>query len=295
MDALSVPRPDGFSSRFFHRYWEIVVRDVILAVQDFFHSGMVTPGLNSNFIVLLLNMRDSITIDQFRPIVLGNFLFKAFSKILADRGFSAPTHLLYVYDVLIFCKGTIRNLRRVEHAFKVYGSISGQLFNWISSARISSLRSLVGMQIGRLPFSYLGVPLFRGKPRKSVLMPFKDKILSKFAKWKATYLHARVSDFIRDSRWILDYRFRARFPDLCFRIGRIAISPLTYYLVWPHSMEVWRSVYDANHLGIGCMHNCVDDLLILREFGLSGRPGLIRLPGVFVNPNSSGLIPSDQT
>ncbi|KAK3204874.1 hypothetical protein Dsin_018920 [Dipteronia sinensis] len=36
---------------------------------------------------------------------------------------------------------------------------------------------------------------------------------------------------------------------------------------------VWRSVYDVNHLGIGCMLNCVDDLLVLRQFGLSARPG----------------------
>ncbi|KAK3218439.1 hypothetical protein Dsin_012409 [Dipteronia sinensis] len=54
----------------------------------------------------------------------------------------------------------------------------------------------------------------------------------------ATHLHARVSDFIRDGRWILDGHFRARFPDLCFRIGRIAISPMTDYLVWPRSREV---------------------------------------------------------
>ncbi|KAK3212741.1 hypothetical protein Dsin_017447 [Dipteronia sinensis] len=325
MDALSAPRPDGFSCRFFQRCWEIVGRDVILAVQDFFHSGVVTPGLNSNFIVLLPKMRDSITIDQFRPIVLGNFRFKVSSKILADRdrhvedctalasdcvnvvykkcyggnvamtidirkafdtldwkflcqvlmafgfsqtfmdwivsimgssklsilingsppgyfgcsrgvrpgdplsplffgiaedflsrllsrmvasdqlfpisypiGFSAPTHLLYADDVLIFCRGTVKNLRRVVHAFRVYGSISGQLVNWskssiifgssVSPARISSLQSLVGMQIGQLPFSYLGVPLFRGKPRKSILMPIADKILSKFSKWKGKSL-----------------------------------------------------------------------------------------------------------
>ncbi|KAK3212772.1 hypothetical protein Dsin_017478 [Dipteronia sinensis] len=114
--------------------------------------------------------------------------------ISSPRGFSAPTQLLYADDVLIFCKGTIRNLRRVVHAFKVYGSISGQLVNWskssiflgssVSPARISSLQFLVGIQIGRLPFYYLGVPLFPGKPRKSVLMPIADKILSKFAKWK---------------------------------------------------------------------------------------------------------------
>ncbi|KAK3221896.1 hypothetical protein Dsin_008921 [Dipteronia sinensis] len=85
MDALSAPGLDGFSGRFFQRCWEIVGRDVVLLVQDFFHSRVVTPGLNSNFIVLLPKMRDSITIDQFRPIVLGNFLFKVSSKILADR------------------------------------------------------------------------------------------------------------------------------------------------------------------------------------------------------------------
>ncbi|KAK3221897.1 hypothetical protein Dsin_008922 [Dipteronia sinensis] len=84
--------------------------------------------------------------------------------------FPAPTHLLYADDVLIFCRGTVRNLMRVVHAFRVYDSISDQLVNWskssiffgslVSLARISSLQSLVGMQIGRLPFSYLEVPLF---------------------------------------------------------------------------------------------------------------------------------------
>ena len=42
-----------------------------------------------------------------------------------------------------------------------------------------------------------------------------------------THLHARVSDFIRDGRWILEDRFRARFLDLYFRIERIVISLVT--------------------------------------------------------------------
>ncbi|KAK3212733.1 hypothetical protein Dsin_017439 [Dipteronia sinensis] len=159
----------------------------------------------------------------------------------------------------------------------------------------------------------------------------------------ATHLYARVFDFIRDGRWILNYRFLARFSDLCFRIGRIAISPVTDYLVWPHSREgsvsckttysrmfhdipqcplatalweavfsafqrhvsadtwgsffsaalslVWHSVYDANRLGIGCIRNCVDDLLILHRFGLSGRPGkapVIR--SVVWSPHAPGWI-----
>ena len=31
---------------------------------------------------------------------------------------------------------------------------------------------------------------------------------------------------------------------------------------------VWRAVFDANRLEIGCMRNCVDDLLILHCFDL---------------------------
>ncbi|KAK2663348.1 hypothetical protein Ddye_001922 [Dipteronia dyeriana] len=145
----------------------------------------------------------------------------------------------------------------------------------------------------------------------------------------AIHLQARVSNFIRDGRWILDDRFRARFLDLCFWIDKIVISPVKNYLVWPHSRDgivsykvaysgmfhdilaqirilwravinsvvwsvwyscnqwifdgksvdfkatlslVWLSVYDVYSLGISCMRNCVDDLLILHRFGLCSRP-----------------------
>ena len=53
----------------------------------------------------------------------------------------------------------------------------------------------------------------------------------------AMHLHARVSDFIWDGRWILEDRFRSRFLNLYFRIEKIDISPVTDYLVWPHSRD----------------------------------------------------------
>ncbi|KAK3222012.1 hypothetical protein Dsin_009037 [Dipteronia sinensis] len=61
MDAASAPGPGSFS------------------------RGVIFPGLNSSFIFLLLKLKDSISIDQFRPTVLSNFLFKISSKIVADR------------------------------------------------------------------------------------------------------------------------------------------------------------------------------------------------------------------
>ncbi|KAI9198086.1 hypothetical protein LWI28_009807 [Acer negundo] len=195
MDAASAPRPDGFSGSFYQRCWDVVGSDVVLAVQDFFITGVIFPGLNSSFIVLLPKLRDSISVDQFRPIVLSNFLFKISSKSLADYlarvaariispqqfGFIRDRHIEDCITLASDCEfvveevlwgGTQKNLKHIMGAFRDYGDISSQLVNWI----------------GQLPFSYLGVPLFRGKPRKAVLRPIADKILSKFAKWKGKSL-----------------------------------------------------------------------------------------------------------
>ncbi|KAK3184200.1 hypothetical protein Dsin_031486 [Dipteronia sinensis] len=65
MDPLSAPGPDGFSGSFYSHCWEIVGHDVVLAVQDFFHTGLVFSGLNSNFLVLIPKTPNAILIDQF--------------------------------------------------------------------------------------------------------------------------------------------------------------------------------------------------------------------------------------
>lgn len=42
----------------------------------------------------------------------------------------------------------------------------------------------MGFSIGKLPFTYLGIPIFKGKP----LQPIADRIKSKLAAWKASLL-----------------------------------------------------------------------------------------------------------
>ncbi|KAK3193568.1 hypothetical protein Dsin_024878 [Dipteronia sinensis] len=44
-------------------------------------------------------------------------------------GFSAPTHLVDADDVLIFCIGTMKNLRGIMHTFEFYCALSGQIIN----------------------------------------------------------------------------------------------------------------------------------------------------------------------
>jgi hypothetical protein len=81
----SAPGPDGFGAFFFQHYWDIVSKEVINAVLEFFTTSWILPGFNSNIIALLPKSPHSSSIDQYRPIAMANFKFKIISKIIADR------------------------------------------------------------------------------------------------------------------------------------------------------------------------------------------------------------------
>ena len=81
----SSPGPDGFGAYFYQIYWDIIKKDMIQAVQEFFLTGKLLNNYNSNSIVLIPKTSNADTIGDFRPIALANFKFKVISKILADR------------------------------------------------------------------------------------------------------------------------------------------------------------------------------------------------------------------
>lgn len=45
---------------------------------------MLLPNLNSNILILILNLPGVDSLGDFRPITLANFQFKIVTKILAD-------------------------------------------------------------------------------------------------------------------------------------------------------------------------------------------------------------------
>ena len=45
-------------------------------------------------------------------------------------GMSAPTHFLYVDDVLLLCRASPQNLPVILNAFEFYGSLSSQHVSW---------------------------------------------------------------------------------------------------------------------------------------------------------------------
>jgi len=50
------------------------------------------------------------------------------------------------------------------------------------------LANNLGFNIGTLPFTYLGVPIFKGKPKYAYFQPIADKIKNKLSAWKASLL-----------------------------------------------------------------------------------------------------------
>jgi len=117
--------------------------------------------------------------------------------INGTRDIQIPSHILYADDMMIFCKGTKSNIKALKKAFMDYAEASGQLVNpqkssiyagSISSSRLNQIANQIGFQIGTLPFTYLGVPIFKGKAKYVYFQPLANKVKSKLSAWKASLL-----------------------------------------------------------------------------------------------------------
>lgn len=85
MDPINAPGSYGFAGSFFQKCWNIIYNEFIYAVQYFFVTSFLQPGLNLNFMILLPKFENAVTLYKFRSIMLGNFfLFEIISKILVD-------------------------------------------------------------------------------------------------------------------------------------------------------------------------------------------------------------------
>ena len=84
MDPSSAPGPDGFTDSFFRICWEIVGLNVVQVVQEFFLTGHIHPGLNSNIMMLIPKMATTLRVENYRPIAMSNFGFKVINGIIFD-------------------------------------------------------------------------------------------------------------------------------------------------------------------------------------------------------------------
>ncbi|KAL0423656.1 UNVERIFIED_CONTAM: putative mitochondrial protein [Sesamum radiatum] len=79
------PGPDGYTSCFLRKTWNIVGDRVCRAVMDFFRSGRMLRQLNHTIIALVPKSEHSPSVADYLPISCGNVIYKVITKIIADR------------------------------------------------------------------------------------------------------------------------------------------------------------------------------------------------------------------
>jgi len=85
LNGDGAPGADGFGGHFYQTFWDIVGKDVVQSIQEFFQGGSLPNNVNSNLIVLIPKVPGANSMGDFRPIALANFQFKIINKIVADR------------------------------------------------------------------------------------------------------------------------------------------------------------------------------------------------------------------
>ncbi|KAJ9536466.1 hypothetical protein OSB04_un000347 [Centaurea solstitialis] len=79
------PGSDGFSSKFFKASWDIVGKDVLLAIHNFFYCGHLAKELNHTLICILPKAPNATLVTEFRPIACCSVLYKCISKVIVER------------------------------------------------------------------------------------------------------------------------------------------------------------------------------------------------------------------
>lgn len=111
------------------------------------------------------------------------------------RGTHMPSHVMYADDVMVFCRGSQKKLETLMELFHRYGETFGQIINpakstfnsgSVSANRQASIDEILGFQIGMLPFTYLGIHVFKGKPNTVHIQPIAERIKSKLDAWKVS-------------------------------------------------------------------------------------------------------------
>jgi hypothetical protein len=85
IDDAKAPGPDGFSSCFFKKSWDVIGEDFCLVVRDFFESGALLKQINHSIITLIPKSANVTSASDFHPISCCNMIYKVIAKILTVR------------------------------------------------------------------------------------------------------------------------------------------------------------------------------------------------------------------
>jgi len=79
------PGPNGFSSMFFKKAWDVIGSDFCATAQNFFCSCKLLRQVNHSIIDFVPKSAHVSSPNDFKPISYCNVIYKVISKILTAR------------------------------------------------------------------------------------------------------------------------------------------------------------------------------------------------------------------
>ncbi|KAM5548588.1 hypothetical protein ABKV19_000149, partial [Rosa sericea] len=162
---LRVLRAFGFDGTFVH--W-------IHCVLQSAHLSILVNGQSCGFFTCSRGVRQGDPLSPILFCLAEEVLSRGLSGLASPRGLNALTQFMEEYA---------GNSGQVVNRNKSLLFLGKHAF-----ARQTTIHSALGIKIGELPFIYLGVPIFQGRPKSEFLRPVADKVRCKLSAWKGKML-----------------------------------------------------------------------------------------------------------
>ena len=76
------PGPDGFTTLFFQKCWDVLGWELLLALEVSRKTGSMLKEFNATNVVIIPKIGDPQSFSDFRPISLCNTIYKIFTKAI---------------------------------------------------------------------------------------------------------------------------------------------------------------------------------------------------------------------
>ena len=79
------PGPDGFTTNFFHFFWDMIKEEVLAIEEESRSKRGVLKAFNATFLSLIPKGEGADSPDKFRPIALCNVIYKIITKVIENH------------------------------------------------------------------------------------------------------------------------------------------------------------------------------------------------------------------